>query len=155
MHSSHHTKFQPEWWLPDPVHARIDVFRPDSGLFNRHIYLVQTAYSFFIQPTQLLWLLNSHNVLLWHSNSPCVAATQPVWLPHSLCVASTQRPRARHGHSTEGTGGARKVWRHCWPRLTHTHTHTHKIATSRCGGMKIASDCHLVGLDNPSQQGRP
>ena len=32
-----HTKFQPERWLPDPVRARFDAFRPDTGLFNRHI----------------------------------------------------------------------------------------------------------------------
>ena len=47
-----------------------------------------------------------------------------VWRP--------QRPRAwaRHGHGT-GTGGARKVWRHCRPRLAHTHTHTHTHTQDR------------------------
>ena len=129
VHSSHHTKFQRERWLPDPIRARINVFWPDSDLSNKHIYLVETACSFFIQPTQLLWLLNSHKILLWHSNSPCVAATQPLCGFHTEATCTGRHGTARHGH---GTGGARKVWRHCRPRLTHSHTP--KIATPRCGG---------------------
>ena len=80
MHSSYGIKFQPERRLPDPIRARFDVFRR----------ILASLYSLFKQPGQLLWLLNSHNMLLWHSNSPCVAATQPLCGFHTeaACAAA-------------------------------------------------------------------
>ena len=122
--------FSPNGGFPTP-------FVPDSMFSGRILARLAGIYSFFkqyIQPKQLLWLLNSHNMFLWHSNSPCVAATQPVWLPHSLCVASTEA-------TCTGTGTARARDRRCaesleaLPAPTHTQTHTPKIATPRCGGI--------------------
>ena len=134
-HSSHHTKFQPERWLPDPVRARFDVFWPDSGLFSSHNCAV-------VREQEALWLLNSPNCVVVQQQQPlCGCHTASVWLPHRGHVHGT----ARHGHGT-GTGGARKVWRHCRPRLSHTHTHTPKIATPRCGGTIDSDYCTVAAL---------
>ena len=126
MHSSHHTKFQPERWLPDPVRARFDVFW----------LILASLYSLFKQPTQLLWLLNSHNMLLWHSNSPCVAASQPLCGFHTDHVHGTGTGRDGHG-----TGGARKVWRHCRPLPTHTHPRS--LPRAAGGKQQILHDGHF------------
>ena len=113
MHSSYGTKFQPERWLPDPVRARFDVFRP----------ILASLYSLFKQPAGCCGFSTA-------TICCCGTATGLVWLPHSLCVAATQplcgfhTEATRMGRARHGTGGARKVWRHCRPRLTHTHTHT-------------------------------
>ena len=139
MHSSHHTKFQPEWWLPDPVRARIDVFRP----------ILASLYTLYKQHIASLYSQHSCSSCGFSTATMCCCgtATALVWLPDSLCgcpTASVGLPHRGHAHghghgaAQHGTGGARKVWRHCRPRLTHKHTP--KIATPRCGGItKVGS----------------
>ena len=55
---------------------------------------------------------------------PAAASIIGLWLPHSLSVASTQRPRARHGMGT-GRDGRCAESLEALPAPTHTHTHTH------------------------------
>ena len=115
MHSSHHTKFQPERWLPDPVRARFDVFRPDSGLFSSHNCAV-------VREQEALWLLNSPNCAvvqqqqaLCGCHTACVAATQPLcgfhtaslWLPHRPRGAVREAREAREAR--EGRAARAKV----------------------------------------------
>ena len=105
-----------------------------------------------MQPTQLLWLLNSHNMLLWHSNSLCVAATQPLCGFHTeaACVAATQPlcgchtaslwlPHRGHVQGTGmGTGRARAVrGKSGGTAGPDSHARTPKIATPRCGGTMV------------------
>ena len=64
----------------------------------------------------------------WPGRPACVAATQPLWLPHRGHVHG-------HGHG-HGTGRARAVHRKSGGTAgPDSHRHTPKIATPRCGGM--------------------
>ena len=91
MHSSHHTKFQPEWWLPDPVRARFDVFQRILASLNSLLQAVAVSQ----QP---------RCAVVAQQQPLCGCHTQPVWLLHSLCGFHTEAMRM--GRERDGTGRA-------------------------------------------------
>ena len=108
--------FSPNGGFPTP-------FVPDSMFSGRILACLTGIYSLYIQPTQLLWLLNSHNMLLWHSNSPCVAATQPLCGFHTDHAVRNGR-RGRPGRCAESLEAL----------LAPTHTDTHPRSLPRAAG---------------------
>ena len=100
MHSYHHSKFQPERWLPDPVRARLDVFWP----------ILASLYTLYKQ--HIASLYSQHSCCGFSTATICCCGTETalVWLPHSLSVASTQTTRCGVG-GTGGTGGTRESLR--------------------------------------------
>ena len=110
---SHGTKFQPMATLPDPVRGRNHVF----GRFRISqcpILEMQRPQSCCCAHRQApLWLLHTLTgpiVLLYNSNSPCVATTHScVATTHSLCGFHTEtgvRVRVRCGRHAAKSGAA-------------------------------------------------
>ena len=140
MHSSHHTKFQPEWWLPDPVRARIDVFRPILAslytLYKQHIASLYSQHSCCGFSTATMCCCGTATALVWLPHSLCGCHTASVWLPHRGHVHG-------HGHG-HGTGRDRRCAESLEALPPPPHAHTPKIATPRCGGKTLTQQ--FVGV---------